>query len=203
MIRHDFAGGYRVAAEALAAAGHRRLAAILPSSETSPDAIAPRTEHAIAWDAAVERLGLEPRTDWHLPGRDVLDARRFRSELAELCTGPDRPTALFCGLVPDTIAALRCLDELGLRVPDDIAVVGTADERWRPLIPDEVPVLVLDSYQLGVDAARLLDDAITAGRVTADTEVVVDVAFDRGTPTERHHDTPATEGTPWPPRLPG
>jgi len=184
VIRHDFAGGYRLAVETLAATGHRRIAAVLPSSADASGNPVSRTEHGIAWDAAVERLGLEPRPDWRLPGSDALDVGRLRGELAALLTGPNRPTALFCGLVPDTLATLRILADLGLRVPEDIAVVGTADERWRPLIGEEIPVLVLDSYQLGVTAARLLDDAITTGRATADTEVVLGVGLDAG--TDRH-----------------
>jgi len=36
-------------------------------------------------------------------------------------------------------------------------------------------VVLLDSYQLGAKAARLLQEMIAAGRVTGDTEVVVGV----------------------------
>jgi len=187
VVRHDFAGGYRYAVEALAAAGHRRIAALL-SSPLGGHGTHVLPAHGIAWTAALERVGLESREPWHLPAGDVLDVPRMRQLLEPLFTGPDRPTALFCGVAPATIAALRVLDDLGLRVPDDVAVVGTADERWRPLIPDHVPVVVLDSYQLGAKAAQLLEDMIVAGQVTGGTEVVVGVDVDApswGQPT-RH-----------------
>jgi LacI family transcriptional regulator len=174
VVRHDFAGGYRHSVEILAAAGHRRIAALLPSPPDDQNAEV-QTAHRIAWSAALERVGLEAHDSWALPSGETLDVDRIRQLLEPLFSGPDRPTALFCGLAPATIAALRVLDDLDLRVPDDVALVGTADERWRPLIPDRVPVVLLDSYQLGAKAARLLQEMIAAGRVTGDTEVVVGV----------------------------
>lgn len=179
VVRHDFAGGYRYAVEALAAGGHRRIAALL-ASHHGKDGAQVLTGHSIAWSAALERVGLEPRPGWHLPGGDTLELPRLRRELGALFAGRDRPTALFCGLVPATLGALRVLGELGLRVPDDVALVGTADQQWRPLIPDDVPVVVLDSYQLGATAAQLLEDAVVTGRVTGDTEVVVGVELEAG-----------------------
>jgi DNA-binding LacI/PurR family transcriptional regulator len=134
--------------------------------------------HGIAWSSALERVGLDPHPDWQLPAGDSLDVPRVRVELERLLAQRTRPTALFCGVVPATVAALTALDELGLRVPEDIAVVGTADQQWRPLIPRRVPVVVLDSYKLGAGAAKLLDELISRGQVTDDTEVIVGVDLD-------------------------
>lgn len=182
VVRHDIASGYRFAVETLAGQGHRRIAALL-SSHHGGEGAEVLTERGIAWTAAMERVGLDPHAEWQYPAGDTLDVRRVREVLEPLFTGADRPTALFCSLMPATIAALRVLDGLGLRVPDDVAVVGTADERWRPLMPDHVPLVVLDSYRLGAKAAELLEDSINNERVTGDTEVVVgvDVATPDGT----------------------
>lgn len=180
VVRHDFAGGYRLAVENLAGAGHRRMAAILPSRETSEGDRELRREHRIAWSAAMERLGLDSIPEWQLPGGEALDVPRLESELADLFSGgaSERPTALFCGLVPATLAALRVFDELGIRVPQDVTMLGTADPRWRHLIPSHIPLVILDSFELGTKAAELLEDAISSDRVTSDAEVVVGVTLD-------------------------
>jgi LacI family transcriptional regulator len=177
VVRHDFASGYRLAVESLAAVGHRRIAALLASHDGDAQARVLKG-HGIAWSSALERVGLDPHRDWQLPAGDSLDVPRVRAELERLLAQRERPTALFCGVVPATVAALIALDELGLRVPEDIAVVGTADQQWRPLIPRRVPVVVLDSYKLGAGAAKLLDELISRGQVTDDTEVIVGVDLD-------------------------
>jgi LacI family transcriptional regulator len=177
VVRHDFAGGYRSVVESLAAAGHRRIAALLPGQLAKDADGQVQNAHAIAWHAALTRLGLEPRPDWQLPGGDSLDLVWLRQELGALFAAKDKPTALFCGLAAGTLLALRALAELGISVPDDVAVVGTTDEHWRPFIPQHIPVAMLDSYTLGARAAQLIEQAITTGRVTDDAEEIIGVDF--------------------------
>lgn len=185
VVRHDFASGYRRAVEVLASRGHRRIAALL-ASHTDDQSEYVLEGHGIAWSAALERVGLNPHPDWHLPAGHSLDVPRFRQLLTRMLNEPNPPTALFCGLVPATVTVLKVLSELDIRVPEDIAVVGTTDPQWHPLLPDDVPVVVLDSYTLGSTAAQLLDEHIVADRVTDDTEVIIGVDFD-----ERTAPTPA------------
>ena len=106
--------------------GHRRIAYMGPSIELATGAarlkgyraaLAP----AAAWDATLEVCGSPSDTDF---GREAL--RR-------LLALPKPPTALVLGAVQHTYSVLdECLS-LGLRIPDELSVVGFGDEpgfRW-------------------------------------------------------------------------
>lgn len=68
----------------------------------------------------------------------------------DLMTLPVPPTAIFCGNDRTALGCYGALSELGLRVPDDIAVVGfdnqlgMADHLWPPLTSVQLP-----HYEMG------------------------------------------------------
>ena len=62
---------------------------------------------------------------------------------------PDRPTALFC--ISDVIAlgALRVAKEMGLRVPEDLSVVGFDDVEYATMFRPMLTTVSQPCYQLG------------------------------------------------------
>lgn len=131
----DDRGGARLAAEHLLALGHRRVAIV--SGELGPAAgIVPMTlDEAVrqprphvadqrlrGWHDALGAAGVRPTL---VAQPDVFaDARpAVRQALA----GPGRPTALLC--LSDVIArdAFAAASELGIRVPEELSVVGFDD----------------------------------------------------------------------------
>jgi LacI family transcriptional regulator len=137
VVRADDAGGARAAVEHLVARGHRRIGLIGAPTEgnaISQDRIgAARAAASAAGVALVER---------HAPTWTAEAGRRAAEEL--LAERP-RPTAIFA--VSDRLAfgALAAARAIGLRVPDDLAVVGFDDTEWSrygepPLTTVEFPV---------------------------------------------------------------
>ena len=81
----------------------------------------------------------------------------------------NQPTALFCGNDDSAIGALRHLRDLGLRVPDDISVVGFDDTPIAMAADPPLTTLRQPRYEIGVTAMTMLLDILagTAGVETA------------------------------------
>src|SRR5262249_34924580 len=111
--------GARLAVEHLHTLGHRRIAHLAGSRRLSN--FVDRREgyrEALAalrlpWDADLE-ITIDT-------GSDV------QAELARLLTLPDPPTALFCHHDSCAVWALQAAAALGLRVPQELSVVGFDD----------------------------------------------------------------------------
>jgi len=74
----------------------------------------------IAYRRTVEDAGLEP---WVVPFGGG-SRRTARDAVARMAEWPRRPDAICCHNDAAALGALRALGDLGLRVPDDIALIG-------------------------------------------------------------------------------
>lgn len=118
---------------------------------------------------------LERLFNWPVPQTEAADLNRrlLRTYLTgDGLTGGDRPDAVFA--VNDTVAfqVLEMADELGLRVPDDLAVVGF-DNLASPDYAG-VPLTTVDQprAEIGAAAARIVLQRI-AGRPARGERVVL------------------------------
>lgn len=80
--------------------------------------------------------------------------RRRTAVLRMLQTGA--PTALFTGDSYLTKSAFSVLAEEGLRVPDEISLLGFDDQEWTTLVTPQVSVVVQSAYEMGRVAAERL-----------------------------------------------
>jgi LacI family transcriptional regulator len=148
----DETEGGRAATQILLDAGHRRIAFLTGL----PGAWATRARikgHRMALTAA----GIPP-------GSAVLRAGNFKADSGyalarELLTlsGPSRPTAFLCGNDRMAMGAYLALAEAGVRVPEEISVVGYDDQ--IDLAPEIHPALTsirLPFYEMGHWAATQL-----------------------------------------------
>ena len=113
------AGAYAMVRH-LATLGHQRVA-IIRGAEGNYDA----TERLLGYRDALRDLSLAARAEWEVPG-DFTEASGYRA-IAPLLALRDRPTAIFAANDAMAIGALSALREVGLRVPDDMAVAGFDD----------------------------------------------------------------------------
>nr|WP_269326924.1 substrate-binding domain-containing protein [Kineosporia mesophila] len=72
--------------------------------------------------------------------------------------GQDGVTAVFCGNDEIAFGVIRALQASGLRVPEDISVVGFDDHPLAPLWTPSLTTISQDFVQLGRAAVRLLLD---------------------------------------------
>jgi DNA-binding LacI/PurR family transcriptional regulator len=101
--------------------GHRRIAHVTAGTDPERDfALTPTRRSGFEHEMA--RAGLEVRPSWVVTSDFTLNDAYARSKL--LLAGPERPTAVFAAsdeMAAGTVLAAR---DLGLRVPDDVSVVG-------------------------------------------------------------------------------
>jgi DNA-binding LacI/PurR family transcriptional regulator len=161
--------GVEAVMQHLLAQGHERIAFV---GDTS---IGDIHERYLAYQAVFEQRGLplDPElvvlTDSPLPDRGALAARR-------LMAAQHPCTAVVAGNDWTAIGLMREFQEHGLRIPDDIAVVGFDDMPEAQVTSPPLSTVRQHSDELGATATRLLMAQI-AGQAPAPTVVTVPTTF--------------------------
>ncbi|HET6507836.1 MAG TPA: LacI family DNA-binding transcriptional regulator [Baekduia sp.] len=145
-IAIDDVSGARLAVEHLLDAGHTRIAYVSGTMLTAGTDAA----RVAGYRAALRRAGLEAPDDLIRKIGPRSDPRRMDA-VRELLAAPDRPTAAFAASDITAIELMSCAMELGLRVPDDLSVVGFDD-----MLLAGVPMIALTTIAQPVaELARL------------------------------------------------
>lgn len=162
----NFSGG-RLAGQALLARGCRRLATI-----TGPRDMTATSDRLGGFRAELADQGVE-LPDSRVVEGDFTIGGGYRVMRDLLATG-EEIDGLFAANDLTAVGALRALRERGLRVPDDVAVVGFDDV---PIAVDSDPPLTTVRQPLeamGRQMARMLIDLADGGQATS---VTLDVAL--------------------------
>jgi LacI family transcriptional regulator len=144
--------GARQATEHLLAAGARRIACI-----TGPARVSTASERLAGYQAALRAGGIAPDGDL-VRRADFKEDGGYAATRTLLGARP-RPDALFVANNLMTLGALRAVQEAGLRVPDDLLLVGWDDAPWTTLISPQLTVVAQPTQEIGRQAARLLATA--------------------------------------------
>jgi LacI family transcriptional regulator len=124
--------------------------------------LSPTNDREEGYRAALSRAGIRvsPKYVVRLPQNEesnhVLGAR-FMRQLLEL---KPRPDAVFCYNDPTAWGAMLAILEAGLKVPEDVALVGCGGVLYNELM--RVPLTSVDQHavEMGQEAARLAQRAI-------------------------------------------
>ncbi len=109
-----------------------------------------------------EALGAGARLDRESPGAEV-DAAAY-ARMREWVAGMPRPLGVFAALDTQALALMRAARELGLRVPEDVAVLGAGDEDfWVEFESVPLSSVRLPARRIGQAAAELLERMMTRG----------------------------------------
>lgn len=84
------------------------------------------------------------------------------------------PTAIFCGNDLMAIGAMEALSERGLRVPEDISVMGYDDQELARYTHPPLSTLVLPNYEMGQRAAEALLDITVHGKAIRPMTIKID-----------------------------
>jgi LacI family repressor for deo operon, udp, cdd, tsx, nupC, and nupG len=103
-------------------------------------------------------VGITTGEESCVPGEFTVESGEIA--MASLLARPKRPTAIFCANDEIAIGAIRAIKAAGLRVPEDISVIGFDDQRIAgmydpPLTTIHVPITDL-GYNAMVKLARIL-----------------------------------------------
>ncbi|WP_232666168.1 LacI family DNA-binding transcriptional regulator [Pseudonocardia sp. TRM90224] len=145
----DVLGG-SLAATHLLETGHERIAFV--GGPPSIRQVADRIEGA---KQAIARAGTEPLTVLETAALNVAEGRRAGERIAGLPTSR-RPTAAFCANDLLAVGLLQQMVRLGLRVPDDLAIVGYDDIVYAEAAAVPLTSVSQPRHLLGRTAAELL-----------------------------------------------
>jgi LacI family transcriptional regulator len=154
----NFAGGV-MATQYLLALGHRRIGLV----GGRPDLESARLREA-GFRSAMADAGLDVDESLVVIGG-------YRPETAdqparELLTRPDRPTAVFAANDLSAIRTIEVAHEMGLRVPDDLSVVGFDNVPESALCDPPLTTINQPLRDMGAQALRLLVDLLQGKDVT-------------------------------------
>lgn len=169
-VDSDNLAGARLATDHLLALGHTRIAHLRGREDLESARL--REE---GYRAALDDAGLTPSDDLvAVGGYEASEAARATHALLSL---DERPTAIFAANDVSAIEAMRVADEMGLRVPEDLSIVGFDD------VPDAAASTpALTTIRQPLDAmgraavellVRMIDDDAAPEHIRMDTSLVV------------------------------
>ncbi len=123
VITDDIAGGH-AATQYLIELGHRRIA-YLSDCLDEPFNFTSSRDRLTGYQRALQAAGIPFRPDYHVQGEHGrVEARRLA---AQLLARPDRPSAIFAASDTQAMGVLEAARDAGLRVPEDLSVIGYDD----------------------------------------------------------------------------
>ena len=145
----DHQKGGREATEHLLNGDHRRVGFL-----AGPRVSRGGRERAAGYRAALADAGVPVVTEWELACSPTIEGG-YEATRSLLQTSPDL-TALFCYNDLVAVGALRAIQDIGRRVPEDIAIVGFDDIPLAALVTPSLTTCHVARYEIGSRAAQLL-----------------------------------------------
>ncbi|PWJ58454.1 LacI family transcriptional regulator [Dyadobacter jejuensis] len=113
----------------------------------------------------------------------------YRSTLA-LLERPDRPDAIFAVSDRLIVGALLAIKEKGIKIPEDIALVGFNDEPVVSLLSPPISSVAQSAFDMGRLAAKLLVDQLNSDHVLPPQTIMLKPTLKKRASSIRRFDPP-------------
>tara|TARA_B110001450_G_C17666706_1_gene499867 strand:- start:228 stop:1283 length:1056 start_codon:yes stop_codon:yes gene_type:complete len=153
VIFSEHAETLRQAVEHLTNLGHRRIGYVGASQD-----IRPGRERVRGLKRGLEQASIE--LDQNLIRTGQQGPHYGEVETSSLLMLDNPPTALIAGTGDIFPGALRAIRTMGLKIPDDISIIGVDETSMADLIDPPITVVARDMVQFGQAAAQLLLERI-------------------------------------------
>jgi len=169
IVRGDSIGGARLLTQHLIDLGHRHIALI-----NGPHNVSTSEDRLIGYKQVMEENGLIDNIQFYYG----LFSQASGNSLTRIIFEKEpKPTAIFAANNLVAVGALRALNELGYRIPNDVALVSFDD------IPDNLTMFPFmtavsqPSYEMGKSATELLISRIKNGSDAGYKDIIFPVVF--------------------------
>lgn len=117
VLKVDYHHGIRQGVQHLAALGHRNIAFV-----RGPEGLHSAQSRLDAFTTSLRECGITPNPAWILLGDHTLEGGM--AAMQQLLAAKNMPTAVMCSNDMTAIGVLHTMYRAGLRVPDDLSVIG-------------------------------------------------------------------------------
>jgi DNA-binding LacI/PurR family transcriptional regulator len=174
-VNNDDQLGASLVVRHLVAAGHKRIAFVSHAID-DPNGIMVTTQREIGFRRAMQEAGLARYARTIMAPETPRD---LQGAVRTLLGDRNRPDAVFAWTDFVALEVISVAREMGLSVPDDVAVVGYDNTIWCDLAQNGLTSIDQSGQALGLQAARLLIERIK-GREKAEHFVVTPRLVVRG-----------------------
>ena len=120
VLQIDYHSGIRAGVQHLAGLGHRNIAFV-----SGPAKSHPANARLTAFSRSLLECGIQSKSTWIIEGDHTVEGGR--RAMKQVLTLRDFPTAVMCSNDMTAIGVFHTLHKEGLRVPEDISVIGFDD----------------------------------------------------------------------------
>jgi LacI family repressor for deo operon, udp, cdd, tsx, nupC, and nupG len=184
-VRIDDVEAAETAVRHLVGLGHSRIAHLggVPDPEHAGLDFSAPAERLVGYRNAMRDAGLVIEPGWEVTGD--FTAHGGLTACRELLATGARPTAILAGSDEMAIGASHAIREAGLRVPDDISVIGIDNHELSEFF--DLSTIAQPAAELGRLGARMLLDALHADTRPEPVETIVPTELiARGTTARLH-----------------
>ncbi|HEC21679.1 MAG TPA: LacI family transcriptional regulator [Chloroflexi bacterium] len=150
-ITIDDVDGGKQATRHLVELGHRRIAYISDPLD-NPFGFRSSALRLEGYREMLAECGIEFRPDYHRQGEHGRHVAHHLTQ--ELMALPDPPTAIFAASDTQALGAIEAIRQMGLRVPEDISVIGYDDIEVAAYVG--LTTIRQPMYQSGVESVKAL-----------------------------------------------
>jgi LacI family transcriptional regulator len=140
-IRVDYAEGIRQAVQHLAALRHEQIGFI-----TGPLSLKSAVARKEAFETSMCEIGLPVNPDFVVEGDHRLEGGK--QALQTICELRERPTSILCSNDMTAIGVMREAFELGIKVPQDLSVIGFDDIRMAEFLTPPLTTVQMSQSEL-------------------------------------------------------
>ena len=173
-LKIDFNQVGRLAGQQLLKYGHKRITylALTPSGEQARAGCELGLQEVLHENDIEldQEFAYTPPSETELPIANF--AESIRQWLKNLLASKNRPTAIFTSFDPLAELILTLCWEIGVRVPEEISLMGFGPKWRETLISRKISTITIDSVQVGRQAYELLAEMQNGQRAIDDNEQI-------------------------------
>ena len=146
--------------------GHARIAYVGGDPE-----VMVTSQRQDAYQQALQAAGITPRKEWVDYG--YFDEPGGYTAVQRMSIlGQQAPTAYYAANDLMALGIIRALQEQGLRVPQDVSVIGTNDSPFAAYTTPPLSTITVPYAKMAGKAVELLIEQITNGRIAEKTHII-------------------------------
>jgi DNA-binding LacI/PurR family transcriptional regulator len=149
LLRVDYRHGIQQGVEHLAALGHRDIAFI-----SGPSRLHSAQSRLVAFTKSLEECSLKAEPEWLIEGDHTMEGGMAAME--QLLKSKHVPTAVMCSNDMTAIGVLHNLYRAGLKVPDDLSVIGFDDIHIAQVTIPPLTTIQMSCFELARAAVTAL-----------------------------------------------